>query len=164
MKSKLLTSILILNLVATGFLWYKYQSLNNSRGYHPKDVITARAIVLVDSFGVERVIVGAHLPDPTFYGFRTSRGANGSVSGLMLYDSEGQERGGYVTDDNYGNAFLTLDSKVAQQCLLIAEPQGGATFQLWGRNQNKISIGAYDEQIALEVKENGKPVKIRTHE
>ena len=160
MKIKILTGILILNLIGTGFLLYKYQNLNNSKLNNPNDVITARAIVLVDSLGVERIIIGAHLPDPTMHGYRMSRGADATVSGVMLYDSEGQERGGYVTDDQYGNAFLTLDSKVGQQCLLIAEPQGGATFQLWGRNQNKISIGAYDEEISLDVKENGKPVKL----
>ena len=164
MKTKFLTGILILNLIGTGFLLYKYQNLNNSKLNNPNDVITARAIVLVDSLGVERIIIGAHLPDPTMHGYRMSRGADATVSGVMLYDSEGQERGGYVTDDHYGNIFLTLDSKVGQQALFIAEPQGGATMQVWGRNQNKVTIGAYDDEISFDVMKNGNPIKIISNE
>ncbi len=160
MKLKILVGILILNLIGTGFLWYQYQDLKNSRFHNPEEVITARAIVLVDSLGVERIIIGAHLPNPTFYGNRISRGEDATVSGVMLYDSEGQERGGYVTDDHYGNIFLTLDSKVGQQALFISEPQGGATIQLWGRNQNKISIGANDDGTSLELTKNGNPLKL----
>ena len=164
MKSRVLIGILCLNLMVTGFLVYKFQTLNSSIMHNPKGVITARAIVLVDSMGVERVIIGAHLPDPTFHGFRIPRGQDATVSGVMLYDSEGQERGGYVTDDHYGNIFLTLDSKVGQQALFIAEPQGGATLQVWGRNNNKITLGAYDEGISAEAIKNGKQIELFPNE
>ena len=73
----------------------------------------------------------------------------------MLYDSEGQERGGYVTDNDYGNIFLTLDSKTSQRGLFIAEPQGATTLQVWGNNGNKISIGASDEGIQFDIFEDG---------
>ena len=162
MKSKILFAIIVLNLVISGILLFKYQELKNSNRNDSNDIITARAIIIVDSLGVERAIIGAHLPDPTFHGYRVPRG--GSVSGLMLYDSEGQERGGYVTDDDYGNIFLTLDSKVSQQALFISEPQGGATMQVWGRNNNKISIGAYEDTIDIDLKLNGRQIKLNRNE
>ena len=40
-------------------------------------------------------------------GRRFNRGE--SVSGILIYDAEGNERGGYVTDDESGGAALTLD-------------------------------------------------------
>ena len=162
MKSKLLYGIILINIVITGILWIKYQNLAQSKHYYPNEVITARAIVLVDSLGVERAIIGAHLPDPTIHGYRVSRG--GSVSGLMLFDSEGQERGGYVTDDWYGNVFLTLDSKTAQQALFIAEPQGGAAMRVWGRNDNQISIEAWEDTIVVDMKLNGNNIKFKRDE
>lgn len=162
MKTKLLLSLVLLNTLFIAVLWIKHQSFVNATIHRPNDVIVARAIVLVDSMGVERAILGAHLPDPTFHGYRVSRG--GAVSGLMLFDAEGQERGGYVTDDEYGNIFLTLDSKTSQQALFIAEPQGGATMQVWGRNANKISIGAYEDTIAVDMNLNGKNINFKRNE
>jgi hypothetical protein len=73
----------------------------------------------------------------------------------MLYDHEGQERGGYVTDDFYGNIFLTLDSKISQRVLFITEPQGASTLKLWGKNGNAINFGTSDESVWLDVSENG---------
>lgn len=69
-------------------------------------VIVVRALSVVDSRGVERVRIAAPLPDPIMLGRRFERGEE--VSGIMLYDSEGNERGGYITDESR-NAALTLD-------------------------------------------------------
>ena len=162
MKSKFVLGLLLLNAMGLGYLWYQYDRLLEKTTQNPHDIITARAIVLIDSMGVERAILGAQLPDPTFLGYRFARG--GSVSGLMLFDSEGQERGGYVADDDYGNVFLTLDSKSSQQALFLSEPQGGATLQVWGRNGNKISLGAYDDTLAVDLNINGKPLQIHYDE
>ena len=74
----------------------------------------------------------------------------------MLYDHEGQERGGYVTDDSYGNIFLTLDSKISQRVLFMAEPQGASTLKMWGKNGNQINLGASDDGTWLDVSDNGK--------
>jgi hypothetical protein len=129
-------------------------------------IIKVRGVVVVDTQGIERVIVGSHLPDPNFsFGHRAMyRGKGGSVSGVMLYDHEGQERGGYVTDDGYGNAFLTLDSKTEQHVLLIAEPQGGAGFQLFDRNNNKISLGVSESDAEIQLIKNKQPVKLYGHD
>jgi len=49
------------------------------------------------------------LPDPVIQGKRSKR--DDSIAGILIYDREGDERGGYVTDNSVGNAFLTIDSK-----------------------------------------------------
>ena len=128
------------------------------------DVIKTRGLVVVDSLGVERVIIGSPIPDPTMHGYRMYRGDYGSISGIMLYDSEGQERGGYVTDNGYGNVYLTLDSKTQQNALFIADPLGGAAIQVWGKNGNKISLSAGDEDIYIDLTKNYKPLNIKTNE
>jgi hypothetical protein len=69
-------------------------------------VLVVRALSVVDSHGVERVRIAAPLPDPIMLGRRFERGE--AVSGIILYDSEGNERGGYITDESR-NAALTLD-------------------------------------------------------
>lgn len=158
MKSTTVKILLVLNLIVTGFLAIN-QFINRNLEIDLSDkIITVRGLVVTDSSGVERVIIGSDLPDPQGHGYRFSRG--GEVSGIMLYDSEGQERGGYVTDNDYGNIFLTLDSKTSQRALFIAEPQGTTTLQVWGRNGNKVSIGASDEGVQFEIIENGKKTGI----
>ena len=142
MKSTTLKTLLVLNLIASGFLAIN-QVINSNLDLDLSDkIITVRGLVVTDSSGVERIILGSSLPDPQGHGYRFSRG--GEVSGIMLYDSEGQERGGYVTANDYGYIFLTLDSKTSQRALFIAEPQGTTTLQVWGKNGNKISTGVSD--------------------
>lgn len=65
-----------------------------------------------------------------------------SVSGVMIYDSLGNERGGYVTDNSVGNAFLTLDSNVGQEVTLVAYPDGGAEFGINDDQKDKVAFGA----------------------
>ncbi len=162
MKSTWTQLVLLTNLLITGFLCLTHIQNQTIQLDLSDQILKVRGLVVVDSFGVERVILGAPLPDPSFHGYRLSRGENAFVSGVMLYDSEGQERGGYVTDDNYGNIFLTLDSKSAQQALFLAEPQGAANLILWSRNGNRLMLGAGDEGVNLEVTQNGKPAKLVT--
>jgi len=69
-------------------------------------VLVVRTLSVVDARGVERVRIAAPLPDPIMLGRRFERGE--AVSGIIIYDSEGNERGGYVTDESR-NAALTLD-------------------------------------------------------
>lgn len=165
MKTKLFYAFSLVNLFTFSFYLYSFsekEKRNDNLNFSDK-ILKVRGIVVVDSTGIERVIVGSHLPEPNFStGNRiAARGKTGSVSGVMLYDSEGQERGGYVTDDYYGNAFLTLDSKTSQNFLLIAEPQGSSALQLWSRNgKNKVSLSTDDDDAAIELKKNNNPVKL----
>ena len=164
MKDKIFYTISAFNLVAFACYLISFTSKKEmlQSGFEDK-ILKVRGIVVVDSLGIERVIVGAHLPEPNFAtGYRSKgRGKSGSVSGVMLFDSEGQERGGYVTDDYYGNAFLTLDSKTSQQFLMIAEPQGDASLQLWNTDRkNKVSISVGDDGADIEIKKNNRAVKL----
>ncbi len=169
MKPKLFYALTLANMLAFSFYLFSFTTKDKA----PADInfsdkiLKVRGIVVVDTFGIERVMIGSHLPEPNFAtGNRVAaRGKTGSVSGVMLFDAEGQERGGYVTDDYYGNAFLTLDSKTSQHFLLVAEPQGATSLQLWSRNgQNKINLSTDDEDGQMELKRNGKPVQLYPHE
>ena len=151
---KLIPLIAITNTVVIIILSIIIYQNKNSMPDFSNEVIKARGIVVTDSLGVERIIIGAPLPDPTYIGERFPR--QGDVSGILLFDSEGQERSGYVTDNDYGNVFLTLDSKSSQQALFIAEPQDGATLMLFAKNKNMVSLGAYTEGSELEIRNGGR--------
>jgi hypothetical protein len=73
----------------------------------PDGVLTLRELVVVDPDGTPRVRIAAPLPDPIMLGKRFRRGD--AVSGILIYDAEGNERGGYVTGDVSRDAALTLD-------------------------------------------------------
>ncbi|WP_224483864.1 hypothetical protein [Robertkochia aurantiaca] len=155
MKNKTLTILLFLNLIFTALIGlYLYQN-NTLEVDFSDDILKVRGLVVVDSLGVERVILGAPLPPPQMHGYRFDRGENSEVSGVMLYDSEGQERSGYVTDNDYGNVFFTLDSKTSQRVLFVAEPQGTATLRMWGKNGNQVEIGSGDEGSWIRARKNG---------
>lgn len=153
MNKKYLQSIVLINSISILLIVIFVIYNNNYTKEFSNEIIKTRGLVITDSLGVERVIIGAPLPDPTYLGKRKPRGSD--VSGILLFDSEGQERSGYVTDNDYGNVFLTLDSKSSQQALFIAEPQDGATLMMFAKNRNMISLGAYTEGSELEIR-NGK--------
>jgi hypothetical protein len=80
----------------------------------------------------------------------------GVVSGLMLYDSDGDERGGYVTE-SHGDVFLSLDAKQSQQAVFVGNRDGGANLSVWSggnRNDNYVSVQAVPKPL-IEIKENG---------
>jgi hypothetical protein len=168
MKSKIFYTLSICNLLAFSFYLFSFSSKDNAKVVDFQDkIIKVRGIVVVDSLGVERVIMGSHLPEPNLgsYGSRkNSRGKIG-VSGVMLYDAEGQERGGYVTDDNLGNAFLSLDSKTQMQLLLLSEPQGAAAIMLNNHDRkNTITLSTSDENADVKLKKNDKNIKLYGNE
>jgi hypothetical protein len=154
MEQKTIKFLLILNLIVSGTLCLLFYMHSIKIPDFSNEVIKARGVVVTDSLGIERIIIGAPLPDPTYIGERFPR--QGDVSGILLFDSEGQERSGYVTDNDYGNVFLTLDSKSSQQALFIAEPQDGATLMMFAKNKNMISLGAYSEGTELEIRNGGR--------
>src|SRR5438105_1704415 len=110
--------------------------------------LRVRGITVVDEHGVERVKIGAPLPDPITLGKRGKR--DDSISGILIYDSRGNERGGYVTDNSVGNAFLTLDSDKMQQVTLIAYPGGGAEFGIQNEKKDAIALSALDNGPKLK--------------
>src|SRR5262249_734247 len=70
-------------------------------------------LVVVDPKGVERVRIGGDLPDATINGKRVPRGEK--AAGVLLYDTTGQERSGYVTWES-GNVGLTIRARCRSAC------------------------------------------------
>jgi hypothetical protein len=65
------------------------------------------------------------------------------AAGVLLYDKEGLERGGYVTFDRSGVVGLTLDNRGQQVALFGADssPGSGATARLWlGRDWAEMKV------------------------
>lgn len=122
-------------------------------------ILRARGLIVADEKGTERIVIGAPLPDPMVHGKRQKR--DGAVSGLIIADATGTERGGYVTDDQGGNALLTLDAQGFQTVLLLAEPDGSTTFRLWDRSRSSITMGTSDTGPFLNLKHEGAPVFVQ---
>ena len=103
-------------------------------------VLRVRQITVVDANGVERVWIGAPVPDPVSRGQRGKR--KGPASGIILLDADGDERGGFLTSDGAGEIWLGLDSKKGQEATFLANGAGGAHLSLWDeeRNQAKPSL------------------------
>lgn len=164
MKSKLVQLVSMANLLFFTFYLFSYGDKNKPNSTDLEDtILKVRGLVVVDSLGIERVILGAPLPTAqSSLGNRLYPREKGTdVFGVMLYDAEGQERGGYVTDDDYGNAFLTLDSKTSQTFLALAEPNGGVALQLWDRKgRNKISLELSDSLARINLKNNNRNIKL----
>ena len=110
-------------------------------GWLPADsVLRVRGLVVVDSAGVERVVIGAPVPDPLIYGRRSQR--LGTTSGILLFDSDGNERSGYLTSEEVGEVFFTLDAAARQQALFLANASGGANLSMWDMEGNGVQLSA----------------------
>jgi len=106
-------------------------------------ILKVRQLIVIDDRGVERVKIAAPVPDPIINGKRVKRDA--PASGMLIYDSKGNERGGYMTADDDGNAFLTLDSEEMQQVTLIAYPKGGAEFGIQFKSSDTLAMQAREQ-------------------
>ncbi len=98
----------------------------------PAGAIRTTEITIVDAQGTVRARLGGDLPDAVLGDGRVvKRGSK--ASGLLIYDEEGIERGGYVTQDTGSNAMLTLDSKERQAALFVAGPDKSqaSALKLW---------------------------------
>ncbi|MGA2002037.1 MAG: hypothetical protein ABSG70_01570 [Terriglobales bacterium] len=119
--------------------------------------LRVRELAVVDERGTERVLLAAPLPEPMGKeGKRGTRGG-GTLSGIIIADATGTERGGYATGDSYANAILTLDGQGHQTVLLLAEPDGSTMFRIWNGEKGSITMGVEDDTF-LNLKQNGKPV------
>lgn len=85
------------------------------------DSVKAKEVLVVDARGTVRARLGGDVPDGVMAGGHVSKRGD-KAAGLMIYDSEGIERGGYVTTDAESNAMLTLDSKHRMAALMVAGP------------------------------------------
>ncbi|MBA2707661.1 MAG: hypothetical protein H0U59_07650 [Gemmatimonadaceae bacterium] len=68
-----------------------------------------KELVVVDRNGVDRIRIAGELPDAIIKGRRVPKGER--AAGVILYDSTGQERSGYVTWEPSGNVGMAVDTK-----------------------------------------------------
>lgn len=124
----------------------------------PKDgILRVRGLIVEDSTGVERVRLGAPLPDPMGpNGTRQKR--QGPISGLIIADAKGIERGGYVTDDQHGEAFFSLDSQKGQEVLFLTNPDGGTNLDLFDKLGNEAQLTVFPTGPELILKRSNKVV------
>src|ERR1700678_4287394 len=108
--SQLKNYVVVLALLWAGTtgVWIMKTSLYVARAAQPES-LTVKRLAVVDEKGTERVVISAPLPEPIIKGKREKR--DSPVSGMLIYDPKGNERG-YVTSDG-GDlaALLTLDSE-----------------------------------------------------
>jgi hypothetical protein len=107
-----------------------------------QDVMRVHQLSVVDARGVERVRIGAPVADGPIFGKRVYRGSESS--GIILFDAEGNERGGYVTFDE-GGAALTLDALGRMVVRLSADDLGGARLEIFGNRDAVAKIGTVGE-------------------
>lgn len=113
-------------------------------------ILHVRGLVVEDGNQRERVRLGAPLPDPMIHGVRYKR--SGAISGLIISDAEGNERGGYVTSDQSGEAFLSLDSEDEQQVLFLANPKGGVNLDIFDSKGNEAKLTVFPDGPKLKLK------------
>lgn len=120
------------------------------------EMLTVKRLAVVDEKGTERVVIAAPLPDPIIQGKRVKR--DGPVSGVLIFDPKGNERGGYVTSDT-GDlaAFLTLDSERDQVFTAYANADSGATVWVANEKHDAIALSTHKKPV-LEIIQNRKVI------
>jgi hypothetical protein len=123
------------------------------RRLEKRDTLELRQLTIVDAEGKPRVILGSPLPAPMRFGKFGHR--DGPVSGMLIVDPTGTERGGYVTGDgSYSNALMTLDAQGHQTVLMLAEPDGATLFRIWNGEHGSLTAGVQEEPF-LNLKKAG---------
>lgn len=135
-------------------IWTLAQFPVHAQSNSKDDVLTARGLVIVDAHGKTRVRIGAPLPEPIIMGKVHKR--DDSISGILIYDALGNERGGYVTDNSVGNAFITLDSNIGQEATLVAYPKGGAQFMVNDDAKDEVVLSGMKSGPTIQLYRAGK--------
>lgn len=111
-------------------------------------------LVVVDPAGVTRARIGGDLPDAVIQGKRVPRGE--AAAGILLYDSTGQERGGYVTWEPSGNVGLTLDTRRMQTALFVAGPESGSALMIRHGGESSIELRSDEQGSRITAVEEGR--------
>jgi hypothetical protein len=135
------------------FLWL-FESRARVRAAAPESLAVKR-LAVVDDKGTERTVIAAPLPDPIVQGQRVKR--DGAISGIAIYDREGNERGGYATSDAVSGALLTLDSASGEVFKVVANPEqkDGSTLFLFNGKHDGVVLTTYS-QPRIEIVQNRK--------
>lgn len=121
-------------------------------------VLYVRGLVLLDQHGTERLRLGAPLPEPIMMGRRFYRGS--PVSGIIIYDHEGNERGGYVTGDVGRTASLSLDEINRAAIHIGVSDRGEAHVQLGNGLGSYAYLGVIPSAGFLRLDRAGQVVTI----
>ena len=122
------------------------------------DSLQIRELVVVDANGTPRVRIAAPLPDPIMLGKRFKRGD--AVSGLLLYDAEGNERGGYVTGDEGRDVVLTLDEINRAAVHLGVSDRGEMHFFLSNGRGGYVGMGVQPSGAWFRLDKPGQPATL----
>ena len=122
----------LLSLVVAG-VWLAGLPASRPEDQKPKteraDILRARGLIIVDEKGVERIVMGAPVPDPP-QGKRVAPG-----NGIVFQDAKGRERGGIgVLDD--GRIVYALDSEKCDRVGLFVFPGGQSGLMINDDNMN----------------------------
>jgi hypothetical protein len=154
--SELKNHVMVLALLWAGTIgvWFMKTSPYLARAAQPES-LTVKRLAVVDEKGTERVVIAAPLPEPIIHGKREKR--DSPVSGMLIYDPKGNERGGYVTSDG-GDlaALLTLDSESDQVFTAYANAGSGAT--VWVANEKHQNVVMSTHNTAVFEITHGKKV------
>ena len=123
------------------------------------DHIIARKITVADVNGQERVVIAAPLPEPRLVGRQSKRGD--PVSGILLFDASGNERGGYVTGDGpWSSVSLTLDEIGRAAVSLWAGQRGEAGLSFNNNLGHQVLLGVSPADGHIVINQNGKAVAV----
>jgi hypothetical protein len=140
--------ILALLWVGTIGVWLMKVSAHVAQAAQPES-LTVKRLAVVDEKGTERVVISAPLPEPMINGKREKR--DSPVSGILIYDPKGNERGGYVTSDGGDlGALLTLDSENDQVFTAYANPGSGATVWVANEKHENVVMSTHNTAV-LEI-------------
>jgi len=129
-------------------LWFMKSPPFAVRAAQPENLIVKR-LAVVDQKGTERVVISAPLPEPMINGKRGKR--DSPVSGILIFDPKGNERGGYATSDG-GDlaALLTLDSENDQVFTAYANSGSGASVWVTNEKHQNVVMSSHNTAV-LEI-------------
>ncbi len=143
-------------LIAIAGLWLRNTTAAHAAPTDSNSILRVRGLVVTDENGIDRVWIGAPLPNPPVFGKRYKRSV--SVSGILLFDADGNERTGYVTTGNSGgNVFLSMDSVGSEIADYGARAGGGASLELHDGG-SVLSLAASEIGPKVKMTEKGKTI------
>jgi hypothetical protein len=111
--------------------------------------LRVRRLAVVDENGTERVVIAAPLPEPIIHGVKGTR--DSPISGILIYDPKGNERGGYGTSDAKDlSALLTLDSENDQVFTAYANADSGASVWVANEKHQNVVMSTHNTAV-LEI-------------
>jgi hypothetical protein len=118
-----------------------------------QQTLQVNELVVVDKNGTPRVRIAGSHSDPVMLGKRSKR--TGDFAGVMVYDDEGNERGGYGTDER--TVFLTMDEVNRAAMHLSVEDKGKMQFTFTNGRGALLGMGVIPTGPWFQLDTPGKP-------